>query len=97
MSLRRLEKQGLLLPRDQWGKHRLTTDVNQPLLALVGVLIIAACALMYAGDGGRWTLIGIVIFFIGLVGLLLLSWRAIDRTVRRFRRAAPGSAEKHSG
>ena len=84
----------MLLPRDQWGNHRLTTDVNQPLLALVGTVIIAACALMYAGNGGRWTLIGVLLFFIGLVGLLVLSWRAIDRTVRRFRRAAPGSAEK---
>ena len=79
MSLEDLENAGILLPREEWGTRDLSTSVNKPLLVVAGIIAIAACGLMYMGDGGPLTWLGGAVYLVDLVGFTWLSWRAVER------------------
>lgn len=86
MTIEDLREQGVLLPEEEWGSHRLETTV--PEWPLAGAFLVAASSLVatYLGDGGLATWIGVVVF---LVTIYLITWLA-DRAVleqrERFRR-----------
>lgn len=77
MPLEDLQKAGLILPEDQWGKRDLTSDVRRVPLLLSATSIPAWAALMYIGDGGWITWIGIILFFAFLSAFTWLSLRGI--------------------
>ena len=79
MSLEDLENAGILLPREEWGTRDLSTSVNKPLLVVAGIIAIAACGLMYMGDGRPLTWLGGAVYLVDLVGFTCLSWRAVER------------------
>lgn len=94
MSLEDLERAGVLLPQEQWGRHDLHTTVSKPGLAALGGLAAISTVLMYSGDGSFYTWIGAGLFFIALFGLILLSLRAIEKqsqtSERELKRAKKG-------
>ena len=78
MSLRDLDRAGMLLPREQWGKHDLHTTVNR--LSLIGALLlgVVSIVLMYAGDGRGMTMLGMVLFLTFMAWITWISVRAVD-------------------
>jgi hypothetical protein len=97
MSLDDLREQGILLPENEWGAHRLETTVQQGRLTVAFGLAVASAVVVYLGAGGRWTWIGLVAFLISLYWVIWICDRAIVRQRRRQRRerqalkAEPGS------
>ncbi|MDA2937921.1 hypothetical protein MYX75_06640 [Acidobacteria bacterium AH-259-A15] len=79
MSLEDLEQAGLLLPREEWGKHELTTTAKKPILLILGAVALLAVGWIYWGDGRFLTWIGAGLFLIVLFGFILLSIQAINR------------------
>lgn len=83
MSLDDLREHGVLLPEEEWGAHRLATTVAQGRLgAAFGVAGVAA-AVMYLGNGGRWTWLGLLTFLFALCWIVWLCDRAIVRQRER--------------
>ncbi len=81
MSLEDLERAGVLLPRDEWGKRDLHTTVNKPLLGVTGATAAISALLMYFGGGGLFTWIGVGLYFVVLFGFTLVSLRAVEKQV----------------
>ncbi len=79
MALEDLEQAGVLLPREQWGKHPLHTTMNKPWLIGLGMLAMFSSVLMYWGDGHFSTWIGVGLFFMVLFGFTRLSLQAIKK------------------
>ncbi|MFP3903418.1 MAG: hypothetical protein ACLFWB_04150 [Armatimonadota bacterium] len=78
MSLKDLEADGLLKPREEWGKEDPHTDVNVVELVISWILSAVSFVLMYIGDGNTLTWIGLGIFFISLGLFTYLSVHAIN-------------------
>jgi hypothetical protein len=77
MPLEELEKAGILLPREEWGKHDLETRVRKAPLLVTGALVPISAVLMYAGDGKLLTWIGLALFFGFLGSFTFLSLKGI--------------------
>lgn len=94
MSFEELEKRGIFLPEDEWGKVELASSANPWLLAAISLTAIAACIAMVVGGGGAWTWIGAGAFVLGLWAYLLVMVLGIDRQAKRMaalRATIPGS------
>ena len=65
---------GILLPPSERKQGELHTAVNKPALLLIGTLAIAVSLAMYFGDGGTWTWIAAIGYFIVLG---LFTWVSI--------------------
>lgn len=85
MSMDDLRSQGVLLPEEEWGSHRLETTVPQGRLAAGFVLAVAAVVTMYLGDGGTWTWIGLGGFLVALYGSVWVLDVAVTRQRERTR------------
>lgn len=86
MTIEDLRDQGVLLPEEEWGEHRLETTV--PEWPLAGAFLVAGASLVaaYLGDGGSLTWGAVVVF---LAMIYLITWlvdRAVLRQRERFRR-----------
>ena len=55
---------------------KLKSSVNQPLFLLIGALTLIAAMMMFAGDGGTLTWIGVLIYFGSLLVFTFVSVRA---------------------
>lgn len=86
MSIEDLEKHNVLLPKDEWGIHKLKTTTSELPLLLAFVAGVAGCLLTFLGGGGRWTWIGICLFFIAFVLIIVMCDRAITRQNERVER-----------
>ena len=85
MTIEDLREQGVLLPEEEWGEHRLETTIGQiPLLAAF-LLAVGALAAAYVGDGGPMTWVGVTIFLLCLFAITWLCDRAVRRQRERFR------------
>jgi len=82
MTMEDLQNAGVLLPEEEWGKHRLKTTVPQIPLAVLLAAAVASLVVAYFGDGNILTWIGMGAF---LVLLFAVTW-LVDRSVRRQRR-----------
>jgi peptidoglycan/LPS O-acetylase OafA/YrhL len=82
MSMEDLRDQGVLLPEEEWGKHKLETTVPQRTLAVLLLVAVAGLVMAYLADGGLLTWIGMGAF---LVLLYVVTW-VVDRSVTRQRR-----------
>jgi hypothetical protein len=76
MSLEELERAGLLLPREEWGRP---PDGRPGRLVLLPVGLGAVCSgwLMYTGNGGALTWVGLGLFLLALAAFTLVSLRSI--------------------
>lgn len=86
MTLEDLERDGMLLPREEWGQHDLHTTANQPAIFAVGVVGMASSVMIYWGNGGAFTWIGLVLSLAALAGFTVLSCQAVNR--QQIRRAS---------
>lgn len=85
MSIEDLREQGVLLPEEEWGEHRLQTTIRQGPLLVSFVIAVAALVVAYLGEGGGLTWMGVVAFFLAFFGMVWICDRAIPRQRRRFR------------
>lgn len=91
MTIDDLRDQGVLLPEEEWGKHSLKTTV--PRLPLAAALLVATlgCLLMFLGNGGLLTWVGVAVFIITLYAVTWMLDRAVAQQRERVRRErAPG-------
>ena len=77
MSLEDLERAGITLPRDQWGKRKLHSAVNRPLFLATAAGAVAAGILMYWGDGGPATWVGAALLLVSLFAVTVIALRAV--------------------
>ena len=77
MSLEDLERAGITLPRNQWGKRKVRSAVNQPLFLAAAAGAVAAAILMYWGDGRITTWIGAILFLASLFTVTGVALRAV--------------------
>lgn len=77
MSIEDLEEHGVLLPKEEWGMHKLKTTISQLPLLIAFLVGVTGCALTYWGGGGKWTWIGISIFFAAFIVVIVLCDRGI--------------------
>lgn len=86
MTLEDLREQGVLIPEEEWGRHRLETTTHRVPLLLAFLLSGAALAAAFVGDGGAITWIGMGAFLAGLFAIVWMCDRAVVRQRRRVRR-----------
>ncbi|MGB2985878.1 MAG: hypothetical protein WBE26_08340 [Phycisphaerae bacterium] len=82
MSLEDLERAGITLPRDQWGKRKLHSAVNRPLFLIAAAGAIGAGVLMYWGDGGGATWLGAMLFLVSFFAATAIALRAVAAQCR---------------
>ena len=75
-SRERLEEQGYIVEGELETNGKLKSSVNQPLFLLIGALTLIAAMMMFAGDGGTLTWIGVLIYFGSLLVFTFVSVRA---------------------
>lgn len=103
MALKHLEADGLLKPREEWGKEDPHTDVNVVELVISWILSGISFVLMYIGDGRLLSWIGLGIFFVAIALFTYLSVHAInvraehDAQVEPERRAEKQKSRQPSG
>ncbi len=78
MSLDELERAGLLLPRQDWGKGDRHSKVNKGALVAAWTLAGVSAVLMYAGNGLAATWIGLVGMLVFIGWFTYLSVHAIN-------------------
>ncbi len=78
MSLRDLERAGLLRPKEEWGQGDMHSHINRSSLIAAWVVAAVSAVLMYVGNGGQATWIGMcgMLAFVGW--FTYLSMHAID-------------------
>jgi hydrogenase-4 membrane subunit HyfE len=86
MTIEDLREQGVLLPEEEWDKHSLKTTVRKLPLAIALLVATASCVLMFLGDGGRLTWVGVAVFILTLYAVTWLLDRAVARQRERVRR-----------
>jgi len=79
MSLDDLERAGVTLPREEWGKREVRSAVNKPLFVVTAALAVGAGLLMYFGDGRFTTWVGAGLFLLALVGATSIALIAASR------------------
>ncbi len=77
VSIKDLEKAGLLLPRDQWGRKDIHSGVNRVGLMASWILAAISSVLMYVGNGQSLTWIGVGGMAVFLAWFTYLSIHAI--------------------
>jgi hypothetical protein len=79
VSLDDLERAGVTLPRQEWGKRMIRSTINKPLFIVTAALAGGAVLLMYFGDGGVTTWVGAGLFLLALFGATSISLLAVSR------------------
>jgi hypothetical protein len=77
MPLEHLERDGILRPREEWGGRRPESNVARVPLLAAALLVPVAAALMFLGDGGVLTWVGLALYFVFLVAFTVISLRGI--------------------
>jgi len=81
LSLKDLEKAGLIRPQEEWGQGDLHSHVNRPSLMAAWVVAGISAVLMYVGNGGSATWVGLGGMLLFIVWFTCLSMHAVE--VRR--------------
>lgn len=79
MSIEDLEQHGVLLPKDEWGTHKIETTTSEVPLLFTFLVSVAGCTAAFLGAGTAWTWIGIVVFFVAFAMVIVLCDRAIEK------------------
>ena len=83
MSLEDLERAGVMLPRNEWGKREVRSAVNKKLFLAATAISAAAFLLMYYGNGRAITWLGSLLFFIALFDVTWIALRATEAHCRQ--------------
>lgn len=83
MSIEDLEKHGILLPKEEWGTHNLSTTTAEIPLLIAFLVGVVGTVLTFWGGGDTWTWVGICTFFAAFVVIIVLCDRAILRQNER--------------
>lgn len=78
MSLDDLKEQGLLLPREHWGRTPPVSWRGRLQLLLCGALFVLSAGLIWFGAGSGTTFVGIGLFFADLFLFVVLTFKAVD-------------------
>jgi hypothetical protein len=89
MSLDDLERAGVTLPREEWGKRGVRCTVNKPLFVVTAALAVGAGLLMYFGDGRLATWVGAGLFLLALFGATSIALLAVSRQCHAAADATP--------
>ncbi len=84
MSLKDLQRTGVLLPKEEWGAHDLHTSVNKPMLVASLLLGLASVAMMYLGAGTAPTFVGGGLFLIFMGWITHISVTAVNAQAAHF-------------
>lgn len=84
MSLKDLQKAGVLLPKEEWGVHDLHTSVNKPMLVAAFLLGVASVVMMYLGGGTIITFVGGVLFLGFMAWITYISIKAVNVQAAQF-------------
>ena len=95
MALDDLERAGVTLPREEWGKRDVRSTVNKPLFVVTAALAVGAGLLMYFGDGRFTTWVGAGLFLLALFGATSIALLAVSRQSRAAA-GAPPLAERNA-
>ncbi len=79
MSLKDLEKMGLLKPEKEWVQGELTSTASPRLLLIISIVAVVGCVVIAVGNGGLWTWIGIIAFLTSLTAFVWLTVWSISR------------------
>jgi len=93
MSLEDLKEQGILIPEEEWGEHRLKTTVPQFTFAILFLISVSGCVMAYFGDGHTLTWIGLVVFFTAFYVMIWVNDRAVTRQRERFEKEHKEASE----
>ena len=74
-SRERLEEQGYIVD-GATGDGKLRSTVSQPVIFVIGALTVIAAFLMFAGDGGSLTWVGVLLYFGALLAFTFVAVRA---------------------
>ena len=80
MSLRDLEKMGLIRPKEQWGQPHAIRRVPPIAVGIVAAMAVASVVTMILADGGVLTWVAIGTFLIALLIFTALNVRASGST-----------------
>ncbi len=89
MAIEELEEAGVLLPEDEWGKHRLKTTVRQGPFLVVALIAVASWIGAYAGGGGWLTWVSITVFLVTFFVVIWMCDRAVSRQRERVKEERP--------
>lgn len=85
MALRDLDDLGLVLPREHWG-HTPTASRRTGVLTFFAALLgLVAALLIWFGQGGTLTLVGIGLFLLDLLTFLMVTFMAVEDRMERLR------------
>ena len=84
MSLKDLQRTGVLLPKEEWGAHDLHTSVNKPMLVASLLLGVASVAMMYLGGGPALTFVGGGRFLVFMGWITHISLKAVEVQAAHF-------------
>lgn len=88
---------GVLLPPEEWGSHDLKTTVNRGALAATALLGAVGLVLMYLGNGGAITFLGIALFLGFMALITVISLRAVEAQAQRLREEEDETRQEFSG
>ena len=83
MPLNDLRKQGLLLPDGMWGQRPHATVRSRISVAVTFSVGLFSAWLIWSGQGGTLTFVGVGIFLADLVLILVTTFLAVDTQVER--------------
>ena len=78
MSLRDLQRAGLVRPKEEWGQADLHSSISRVSLISAWVVAAVSAVLMYVGNGGHVTWIGVCGMLVFIGWFTYLSMHAID-------------------
>jgi len=84
VSLKDLQRTGVLLPKEEWGAHDLHSSVNKPMLVASLLLGLASVAMMYLGGGAALTFVGGGLFIIFMGWITHISVKAVGVQAAHF-------------
>lgn len=85
MGIEHLQRSGILLPEEEWGRRPLETTTGKPALVGIGAGALVALVLMLAGGGRALTWIGCGLYLAMLLAFTAISLRAVEAQVARGR------------
>lgn len=83
MALRDLDDLGLILPREHWGHTPSASRRTGLLTLLASVLGLTAALLIWFGQGGTMTFVGVGLFLLDLLTFLLVTFMAVEDRMKQ--------------
>jgi hypothetical protein len=83
MALRDLVDLGLILPREHWGHTPSASRRTGIFTVLAALLGFTAALLIWFGQGGALTFVGIGLFLLDLLAFLLVTFMAVEDRLAR--------------